>query len=96
MRIIAGVTRRPPRIGPRMREACRILSARGGSSPSIHAVAVAIGYGPGGFYSSPRYGHAVVRRCIRAGLMARIGGDYSDPGIRIRLTDEGYTATGGE
>jgi hypothetical protein len=78
------------RIGPRMREACWLLAGRGGECVGIHWIARAIGYGPGGFYRSARYGYAVVNRCIRAGLVERLG--YTPEGVRIRLTDSGYRA----
>lgn len=74
------------RVGKRQFELCQLLDWMGGESPTQSALYLQLRYKQGG--TSNAYGHAVLQRCYRSGLMV---GDY-DPktrGYRVTLTDKG-------
>jgi len=54
------------RIGYKMQLACELLAGEGGALPSVHRLALWVGP-----HGSTKYGYAIVKRCIRAGLVTR-------------------------
>lgn len=78
-------------IGPRMAELCHLLRSMGGVAPSGRSLYMQLRYRGG--HSSNAYASAVLRRCVRAGLMRRecVGRDrWGDARrYRIHITEQG-------
>lgn len=54
------------KIGWKMRLACKLLTDEGGAVPSTHVLAQWVGP-----HNSTKYGYAIVKRCVEAGLVVR-------------------------